>query len=295
MLPAGVRSAVEGRIGAVRDVRPVGGGCVNPAARLDLAAGPVFLKYNLDAPPGMFAAEAEGLEALRTRATGLRVPAVVAVGEPSEGERAGWLALEWLEPAAPAAGYAQRLGRGLAELHRPIAGGWGWERDGFIGPLPQANAALPSWGGFWRDRRLEPQLRSAYERGFFQAERAEWDRLLARVPALLQPAEEEGPSLLHGDLWSGNVLATREGAPALVDPASYRGHREVDLAMSELFGGFPAGFLAAYTDAAPLAPGYREARRALYQLYFLLVHVNLFGGSYPDRTLRTLRGLPSTT
>jgi fructosamine-3-kinase len=289
MLPAAVRSAVESRLGAVREARPVGGGCINPAARLELADLAVFLKYNPDAPRGMFSAEAAGLEALRAKTTLLRIPAVVAVEEPAAGSAAGWLALEWLEPAAPGRGYAERLGRGLAELHRPAGGGWGWERDGFIGPLPQPNAALPGWAAFWRERRLEPQLRRAYDAGHFRERRAEWDRLLALLPTLLGLAEEDGPSLLHGDLWSGNLLATGSGEPALVDPAAYRGHREVDLAMTELFGGFPPGFHAAYAEAAPLAPGYGEVRRGLYQLYFLLVHVNLFGGSYPEQTLRTLR------
>ena len=135
---------------------------------------------------------------------------------------------------------------------------------------------------FWRSRRLEPQLRRALDAGAFSQQRGEWDRLLAMLPQLLAPAEEDGPSLLHGDLWHGNVLCTRTG-PALIDPAVYRGHREVDLAMARLFGGFDPRFFAAYHEVRPLLPGW-QARLPVYQLYFLLVHVNLFGGAYVQQT-----------
>src|SRR6185503_10430312 len=140
----------------------------------------------------------------------------------------------------------------------------------------------------WATRRLRPQLEMARARGREPATAAEWERLFARLPELLAPAEEDGPSLLHGDLWGGNLLSAA-GEPALIDPAAYRGHREADLAMAELFGGFDAGFHAAYQEAWPLLPGYREARRAIYQLYYLLVHVNLFGGGYGAQTAATLR------
>src|SRR5215207_4748885 len=128
----------------------------------------------------------------------------------------------------------------------------------------------------------------AWAAGCEPGPRRERERLLDSLPEFLAPAEEDGPSLLHGDLWSGNVISAA-GAPALIDPAVYRGHREVDLAMTELFGGFDARFYAAYEEAWPLLPGYREARRAVYQLYYLLVHVNLFGGSYVGQTAALLR------
>ncbi len=201
--------------------------------------------------------------------------------------RRGWRWSGWSPPAARRTS-RERLGRGLAALHRAgRADGWGWMEDNFIGPLPQANAPAASWAEFWRTRRLEPQLELARRGGRMPGKAAEWDRLMDRLPELLAPAEADGPSLLHGDLWGGNVLAA-PGGPAIIDPAVYRGHREADLAMTELFGGFGDGFRAAYREAWPLQPGY-PARRAVYQLWYLLIHVNLFGGGYGARTAAVLR------
>lgn len=291
-LPAPVRRRIEARFGPVREVRPVGGGCITPALRLELPGGPSFLKYAERPAAGVFPAEARGLDALRRAAgDGLRVPAVresfcpEAEGAPGE---PGWILMEWIEPGARGPGCDERLGRGLAALHRAAEGRWGWEEDNFIGSLPQPNAAAPTWAEFWRDRRLEPQLRRSRDAGHAPGGARDWERLLARLPDLLAPAGEDGPSLLHGDLWSGNVLASSAGEPCLVDPAAYRGHREVDLAMADLFGGFPPRFHAAYREAWPLLPGYREGRRPVYQLYYLLVHVNLFGGGYVAGTRAAL-------
>jgi protein-ribulosamine 3-kinase len=259
--------------------------------RIRTADGEAFLKYNTDAPAGMFAAEAEGLRALRAVGTSLRVPEVLDVLDARGPHDAGALLLEWLEPARPGAGYWDRLGRGLAELHRVGRGGWGWEGNGFIGPLPVGNDPSESWATFWHERRLEPMLRRVRGGGWSVGRGEEWDTLWRVLPTLLEPAEAEGASLLHGDLWSGNVLATpADGgvAPALVDPAVYRGHREVDLGMAELFGGFPAEFFDAYRDAWPTQPG-EAGRRAAYQLFYLLVHVKLFGAGYVARSERALR------
>ncbi|HSU15554.1 fructosamine kinase family protein [Longimicrobium sp.] len=285
-LPDAVRASVARQVGAIRSVTPVGGGCISEAYRLETADGPVFLKHHPEAPAGMFAAEADGLRALRAAAgDALRIPAVLAIGD-------AWIALEWLEPGPRGRGFGERLGRGLAALHRARSpGGWGWEAPNWIGSLPQENAPAASWSGFWRDRRLVPQFRQAADAGRDTGPRREWDRLFDRLPALLAEAEEDGPSLLHGDLWGGNVLSAA-GDPALIDPAVYRGHREADLAMTELFGGFDAAFHAAYEEAWPLRPGYREARRGIYQLYYLLVHVTLFGGGYAGQALSTLRRVP---
>jgi fructosamine-3-kinase len=287
MIPDALRHALEARLGPVRGAAPVSGGCINHGMRVELADGPVFVKYNADAPPGLFAAEARGLDALRAAAAGPVVPLALAWAEAEDGAPA-WLALEWLEPCRRAPDFAERLGRGLAALHR--AGrddGWGWMENNFIGPLPQANAPAASWAEFWRTRRLEPQLELARGAGRMPGKAADWDRLMDRLPELLAPAETDGPSLLHGDLWDGNVLAAPAG-PALIDPAVYRGHREADLAMTELFGGFGDGFHAAYREAWPPQPGY-PVRRAVYQLWYLLVHVNLFGGGYGAQTATVLR------
>jgi fructosamine-3-kinase len=235
----------------------------------------------------MFAAEADGLSAL-ARAGALRVPEVIAVGEAP-----ALLLLEHVAPGRPARDFGERLGAGLAALHRAArapAAGWGWPGDNFIGSLPQSNAASPAWGPFWRDRRLAPQVALARGRGHLGgAAGRELDRVLERCASLLAPVEEEGPSLLHGDLWGGNVYADGDGAPVLIDPAAYRGHREVDLAMSELFGGFPPEWPAAYDEAWPIDPAYADHRRALYQLYYLLVHVNLFGAGYEAGCVRAAR------
>lgn len=279
VLPEPIRRSLEAHFGALGEARAVGGGSISRAARVEGPDGPFFLKFGPHTPPGMFAAEAEGLEALAGAASGLVVPRVLSVDE-------AWIALEWLEPAPRAAGFGEQLGRDLATLHRST-GTWGWERDNFIGSLPQENTSAATWPEFWWARRLEPQLRRARALGRLPAREHDWERLRDALPRLLAPAQEDGPSLLHGDLWSGNYLETSRG-PALVDPATYRGHREADLAMTELFGGFGADFYAAYEEAWPLRPGYRAERRAVYQLYYLLVHVNLFGGGYVQQTAELL-------
>ncbi len=284
-IPADVERALAAAWGARlgRDPRiaggtPVGGGCISPAVRLEAGSGEVaFLKWGAsDTPAGLFAAEARGLAALRAPGA-VRVPEVLGVGD----EGAGWLLLEWLEPALPATGTWEALGRGLAALHGTRAERYGAAADNFIGSLPQVNGWLDDWAAFWRERRLEPQLRRAYAAGYFApGERRRLDRLLAALPERLAEAGGDGASLLHGDLWSGNVHLTSGGVAALIDPSCYHGHREVDLAMSELFGGFDAEFYRAYAEAWPLLPGYDPVRRGIYQLYYLLVHVNLFGGGY---------------
>lgn len=282
-----VRGAIEGATGRIRSVAPVGGGCISETYRVDTEGGAVFVKHHPAAPDGMFAAEAEGLRALRSAAgEALRVPEVIAMDGAARGAK--WLALEWLEPAPRGRDYDERLGRGLAVLHARGGEGWGWPAPSYIGSLPQENTPAETWPAFWRDRRLLPQLRLAAAAGRAPGAAGEWERLFARLPELLAAGEADGPSLVHGDLWSGNVLATGAG-PALIDPAVYRGHREVDLAMMELFGGFDPRVLAAYEEARPLLPGYGELRRGIYQLYFLLVHVTLFGGGYAARTATTLR------
>jgi fructosamine-3-kinase len=282
--------ALSPRFGDVSVVaaKPVGGGCISTTVQVRLRGGPpVFVKLAPEAPPGnaLLEAEADGLE--RLRATGeVRVPEVFASGE-------DWLALEWLEPGPASPGAWERLGAGLARLHRgggQEATGYGWPRDNFIGSLAQANGADADWAGFWRTRRLEPQIALARETGLLsRPEASAFNRLLEELPKLLGVAEEEGPSLLHGDLWSGNVHMMATGEPAIIDPAAYYGHREVDLAMAALFGGFHPAFYHAYDAAWPVQQEGLERRRAIYQLYYLLVHVNLFGRAYLGGTMEALR------
>ena len=270
---------------AIARSRRLAGGDINDAFELELVSGRrVFLKTNASAPPSMFPAEARGLEWLRGAST-LRIPEVLAVSSGRAGEPC-FLVLELLDQGRPGRDFDQQLGRGLAALHRSGAPSFGLDHDNFIGSLPQSNRAHRSWHDFFWSERLEPQLARATRSGQVGAKlRASFDRLAAKLEHLVGPAEP--PARLHGDLWGGNSYIDDRGAPCLIDPAVYGGHREVDLAMMRLFGGFGEGVFRAYHEAYPLASGFAE-RIALYQLYPLLVHVNLFGGSYAEQVQRSL-------
>jgi fructosamine-3-kinase len=194
--------------------------------------------------------------------------------------RAAFLVLEHLElgrGGGAGAGY-ETLGRQLAALHRTVRPQFGWDRDNTIGSTPQHNRRDDDWRRFWRERRLGYQLELAATHGHRGRLQQRGERLLAALPGLLA-GHEPAASLLHGDLWGGNCAFLRDGTPVIFDPAVYYGDREADLAMTELFGGFPAGFYRAYREAYPLADGY-EVRRTLYNLYHVLNHLNLFGGGY---------------
>ena len=255
----------------------VAGGSINRCYRWTSGSGPVFVKVAAGAAGSMLEAEAAGLAEL-ARAGAVRVPRVLACG------RAGTsavLALEWLEAGAATDESEERLGLQLAAQHQVSAPGHGWWRDNTIGSTPQANGGLASWPEFFRERRLRPQLALAVTRGFAALLEGPGERLLAGVGALLG-THRPAASLLHGDLWGGNWLATLDGAPVIFDPAVYYGDRETDLAMTQLFGGFGPRFYQAYAATAPLPPG-AELRRELYNLYHVLNHANLFGESYARR------------
>jgi fructosamine-3-kinase len=196
------------------------------------------------------------------------------------------LVMDWLDPARGDERHWEDLGHGLAELHRCSDDSYGLPEDNFIGRLPQANGQSASWVEFYYKRRLEPQVRLAKENGRW---RSGWDALVETVASRLHVLvpDRPPPSLVHGDLWGGNALATVAG-PAIIDPAVYYGHCEVDLAMTELFGGFASRFYSAYREANPLEDGY-EDRRDLYNLYHLLNHLNHFGGGYAASVDRILR------
>jgi fructosamine-3-kinase len=283
MLSPHIQAVLEARLGSeVESVRPVSGGDINQAHALELRDGrSAFVKTHPAPLPGMFEAEAHGLDWL-AQAGALRTPRVLAVGD-------GFLALELIEGKARRSDYDERLGRGLAALHRTGAPSFGLERDNYLATLPQSNAPVPDWPSFYGQRRLEPMLARAVDRGLAtRAMRSGFAELLPRLTALCGPAEP--PARLHGDLWGGNALPDERGEPVLIDPAVYGGHREIDLAMMKLFGGFGPRCFAAYDEAYPLAAGQKE-RVALYQLYPLLVHVNLFGSGYcagVERALKTL-------
>jgi fructosamine-3-kinase len=236
-----------------------------------------------------FEAEVEGLASLRATQT-VRVPAVYGIG--IEGGVA-WLELEFLDLAALSPRAGARLGEQLAELHwrtgHEVDARFGWPRDNFIGATPQSNRSHPSWSAFFAQERLAPQLALARSRGMSPSLIAQGEKLVENVGAFFlgyQPL----PSLLHGDLWAGNAGELPDGAPVIFDPAVYRGDRETDLAMAELFGGFPEAFYVAYRRAWPLDAGF-ETRKTLYNLYHILNHFNMFGASYLNQARRMIERL----
>jgi fructosamine-3-kinase len=275
-LDRGVAAALARRFGVeVRTAERLTGGDINDAFAVSLADGrSLFVKTNRESAPGMFAAEARGLGWLAEPGA-IRLPSVLGASDPGE---APYLALELVVAGTRRRGFDEELGRALAALHRSGAPTFGLDHDNFIGSLPQSNRPHDSWPEFYLAERLRPQLTLALSTGrASSAMRRGFERLAAKLSDLVGP--EEPPARLHGDLWGGNLHADGSGAPCLIDPAAYGGHREVDLAMMRLFGGFGERVFAAYHEAFPLAPGSDE-RVELYQLYPLMVHVNLFGGGY---------------
>jgi fructosamine-3-kinase len=253
---------------------PLTGGDICVTTRLRLSDGrSAFVKARPHAPADFFSTEASGLQWLGA-AGGAPVPAVLAVAEDC-------LILSWVEPSRSTAEAAERFGRALATTHAAGAPFYGASHDGYIGTAPLPNAPTETWPAFWAERRVEPYLRSARNRGALSdSDAGAVERVLSRIEELAGPAEPV--SRIHGDLWSGNVVWSADAAH-LVDPAAHGGHRESDLAMLALFGAPQLSrILAAYDEAAPLAEGL-QARVPLHQLHPLLVHAALFGGSYGAR------------
>ena len=258
-----------------RDIRRVGGGDINEAFRVVLdGGGEAFVKTRADAAVGEYAAEAAGLQWLG-EVGAVRTPSVIAVDD-------GYLALEWIAPGRLDAAGEEELGRGLAATHAAGASGFGRFTGAgevaWIGSLTLSNEPTADWPSFYAERRLLALARLARERSALTAAGiGAIERVCGRMSELTGPPEP--PARLHGDLWQGNVLADADGRPWLIDPSSYGGHREVDLAMLRLFGSPSERVLCSYAEATPLADGWEE-RVGLYQLLPLLVHALLFGGSY---------------
>ncbi|WP_448560710.1 fructosamine kinase family protein [Trichothermofontia sp.] len=264
--------------------RSLGGGCINQAYLLSQGEAQYFVKLNHASKVGMFEAEQLGLVQILQTQT-IWVPRPICCGVVA-GQ--AYLVLEYLELGGRGtAAHWHTMGQRLAALHQwqPAQGvsQFGWDRDNTIGETPQPNPWTRDWATFFRDQRLAFQFKLAARRGGHFPRQAE---LLEAVPALLA-AHHPQPSLVHGDLWSGNVAITTDGEPVIFDPAPYWGDREVDLAMSELFGRFPAAFYEGYNQVFPIAAGYAQ-RQVLYNLYHILNHFNLFGGGYAAQANRMI-------
>jgi len=266
-------------------VAPVSGGSIHRAWRLDDGLRRYFVKTNELAAAPMFAAEAQGLQALAAAAV-VPTPTFITSGQAGTG---AFLVLEYLDLATLDQTGGARLGSAMAQLHRVTGDSYGWMADNFIGATPQSNAPHSSWPHFFGERRLRPQLQLALGNGMDPALVAKGYAIIDRLGGLFTDYRPM-PSLLHGDLWSGNAAQSRDGTPVIFDPACYYGDRETDIAMAELFGGFPTSFFAAYRTAWPLHSGY-EMRRPLYNLYHILNHFNLLGSAYLGQAQRMIEGL----
>lgn len=272
----------------VESVTPIAGGSPWRALCIENARTGtpkrIFAKVGSEEHGRVFAAEADGLVRLRAATQTLRVPAVIACGslepdEDAENEGAqAVLLLEWIDLAPLSAPAAALLGHALADLHSTRGERFGLDRDNFIGANPQRNTEDEDWVRFWQLNRLVPQLELAAKRRFPSRMIDRGERLAADCAAFFRDYRPM-PSLLHGDLWAGNVAQDELGLPVIYDPAAYHGDREADIAMTELFGRFPTDFYAAYHNAWPLDPGY-GVRKHFYNLYHVLNHANLFAGDY---------------
>lgn len=278
-----------GRKFELNNRKSIGGGCINEGFEITSAGAGgdrYFLKLNRAEALPMFEAEALGLKQLAA-AQAIRVPRPICWGTAGDD---CYLVMEYLAFGSGSSQAWADMGRQLARLHRLAISdrGFGWQRNNTIGSTPQINNWSPTWSEFWTEQRIGYQLRLGQRQGGrFEGS----DRLLAQIPRLLKGHNPQ-PSLVHGDLWSGNAAILADGTPTIFDPAAYYGDREVDLAMTELFRGFPAAFYQGYAEIWPLESGYQN-RKLLYNLYHVLNHFNLFGGSYSAQANRMIEQLLS--
>ena len=267
-----------GESSSIRDIRTVAGGSISDAYAVETENRTYFVKNNDCAPAGMFATEAKGLAFIRETNT-IRVPEVYYWDDHG-------IVMEWIE-GRPNQQTDAYLGRHLACFHQQQGDKFGFSTDNFIGRLPQVNTWQEEWLAFYRDYRLKPQFEWAEKRGLLPVARARLaQRLLEQLSDWIP--NDVPPRRLHGDLWGGNWLVGPGGHPYLIDPAVYFGHHECELAFTELFGGFSSRMYSAYQEILPVSSAYEDVK-PLYQLYYLLVHLNLFGESYGAAVDRILK------
>jgi protein-ribulosamine 3-kinase len=274
-IPAEIAKDIGTRMNVnILDFSFIGGGCINNGGKLTTSAGTFFLKWN-DALkyPGMFEAESKGLTIL-SDTQAIHIPRIMINGQTRSFQ---YIAIEFIASQKKQTNYWEALGRSLAALHRVSSRAFGLDHNNYIGSLRQINTWHPRWVDFFIEQRLEAQLKLAVHKHLADATLVkQFQNLFKKLPDLLP---NEKPSLLHGDLWAGNLIADEHGMPCLIDPAVYFGHREIELAFTQLFGGFDSEFYQSYEETFPLEPGFSQ-RADLYNLYPLLVHANLFGSSY---------------
>lgn len=271
-------SAATGHPFEINTPSPRGGGSINQAWMIESRGQRYFVKLNQAHREDMFAAEAEGLNAMA--ATGaIKVPEALCRGVAGEGSFANsFIVMDYLDTGPNGDDTQAMMGTQLAKMHHTTQDRFGWHRNNTIGSTPQINDWSPSWIDFWREHRLGYQLDLARTNGAPRGMIQTGERLMEEFPALFTDYQPVA-SLLHGDLWGGNAAADQDGNPVIFDPATYYGDREADIAMTELFGGFSQAFYSAYKEAWPLDHGY-AVRKILYNTYHLLNHFNLFGSGY---------------
>ncbi|WP_234567599.1 fructosamine kinase family protein [Rhodohalobacter sp. 614A] len=286
MIPKSIREALEDQFNIdITLENSVSGGSINQAHKLETNQGTFFLKWNQSAPDNFFEAEAKGLELLKSADSGPRIPSVIAWQKPVA-ETPGFLLLEFIHEGAGNSSDSFHFGEKLATLHSTRSEKFGLTYDNYIGSLPQQNKPYDDWNTFFVEKRINPQLKMAIDSGkLSQGILANWKRLIHRLDDLLPPAK---PCLVHGDLWGGNYLFDENGNAVLIDPAVYYGHPEMDLAFSKMFGGFSNSFYDGYESVNPLPKNFSE-RVPVYNMYPLLVHVNLFSGHYTSQFEQFIR------
>ncbi|RPA69960.1 ketosamine-3-kinase [Cyclobacteriaceae bacterium YHN15] len=270
----------------IKQIRLIAAGNVNQGILLEVEGRKFFLKVNFQPEVEIFEMEADGLNIMRENCP-LQVPKVYQFGRIQD---RNFLLLDWIQVGKIGKSYWEKLGVGLAQMHMITQQFFGYHTDNYIASLGQPNSCKASWVDFFIECRLEPMIGKAYYEGLVSSDFLKKFRNMYKTFDNIFPKEK--PSLLHGDLWSGNIMVGENGNPALIDPAVYYGHREMDLAFSRLFGGFDESFYQSYQTVFPLEPGFEE-RVAVYNLYPLLVHLLLFGKSYLSGIEKTVAKLQS--